>query len=95
MPQEPISPDRLMQLARGFMASRSLLSAVELGVFSALAAGPANIDELRGKIGLHQRSGRDFLDTLVALDLLDRDAAGNYANTPDTDHYLDRAKPAR
>jgi DNA-binding IclR family transcriptional regulator len=87
MPQEPISPDRLMQLAQGFMASRSLLSAVE--------RGPGNIDELRGKIGLHQRSGRDFLDTLVALDLLDRDAAGNYANTPDTDHYLDRAKPAR
>jgi hypothetical protein len=93
MPQEPVSPARLMQLAQGFMASRSLLSAVELGVFSALAAGPANIDELRDRLGLHQRSARDFLDTLVALGLLQRDAAGNYANTPDTDQYLDRAKP--
>jgi len=93
MADEPVSPARLMQLAQGFMASRSLLSAVELDVFTALAAGPATLDELREKLGLHPRSARDFLDTLVALGLLERDAAGRYSNTPDTDQYLDRGKP--
>ena len=93
MAQEPVSPARLMQLAQGFMAYRSLLSAVELGVFTALAAGPADMESLRAKLGLHPRSARDFLDTLVALGLLQRDDSGHYANTPDTDQYLDRAKP--
>ena len=39
----------------------------------------------------------DFLDALVALRMLDRSGAGTdarYANTPETDHFLDRGKPS-
>jgi hypothetical protein len=93
MAQDPVTPARLLQLGQGFMASRTLLSAVELGVFTTLAAGPADAASLRAKLGLHPRSARDFLDALVALGLLQRDEAGRYANTPETDRYLDRAKP--
>jgi hypothetical protein len=70
-----------------------LLSAIELGVFSALASGPADFDTLRDRLGLHPRSARDFLDTLVALGFLSR-ADGRYANTPETDLFLDRSKPS-
>lgn len=93
MTQDQVTPARLMQLGQGFMASRALLSAVELGVFSALAGGPADAEALRARLGLHPRASRDFLDTLVALGVLQRDAAGRYSNTPDADLFLDRAKP--
>jgi hypothetical protein len=47
---------------------------------------------LRERLGLHERSARDFLDALVALGMLKRES-GEYANTPATDLFLDRRKP--
>lgn len=87
------TPEHIMQIGMGFWASKTLLSAVELGVFSTLAAGPADLGTLQRTLALHQRSARDFLDALVALNLLEREN-GIYSNTPDTDLYLDRAKPS-
>ena len=37
---EIVTYDRIMQTAMGFWASKTLMSAVELGVFGVLAAGP-------------------------------------------------------
>ena len=82
-----------MQVGLGFWASKTLLSAVELGVFSTLADAPADLPTLQRKLALHQRSARDFLDALVALKLLERED-GIYSNTADTDLFLDRAKPS-
>ncbi len=70
-----------------------LLSAVELGLFTELARGPASLETISQRLGLHDRSARDFLDTLVALKLLGRQD-GRYSNTPDTDMFLDRGKPS-
>jgi len=82
-----------MQLGFGFWASKTLLSAVELKVFGTLSeAGPLNADELGERLGLHPRGARDFFDALVALRMLDR-TGGRYSNTPETDLFLDPAKP--
>jgi hypothetical protein len=91
MAQE-LTPDAIMQLGCGYWGSKTLLSAVELGLFTGLAKEPLTLDEIRGRFGLHERSARDFLDALVALGMLHREQ-GKYANTPATDLYLDRAKP--
>jgi hypothetical protein len=90
---EAVTPDQIMQLGVGFWGSKTLLSAIELGVFTTLAGGPATAEELQARLGLHARGGRDFLDTLVALGMLDRQPDG-YHNTPATDQFLDSAKPA-
>jgi hypothetical protein len=82
-----------MQVGFGFWASKTLLSAVELGLFSTLAEAPADLPTLQKKLSLHQRSARDFLDALVALKLLEREN-GVYRNAADTDLFLDRAKPS-
>jgi O-methyltransferase domain/Dimerisation domain len=82
-----------MQVGLGFWASKTLLTAVEPGVFSTLANAPADLPTLQRKLALHQRSARDFLDALVALKLLEREN-GIYSNTLDTDLFLDRAKPS-
>ena len=86
------TPDAIMQLGLGFWGSKTLLSAVELGLFSELAGGPLDGEELQGRLGLHERSARDFFDALVALGMLERED-GRYSNTPATDLFLDRAKP--
>ena len=82
-----------MELGFGFWGSKVLLSAVELGVFSELAKGPTDAMELSRRHGLHERSARDFFDALVALGMLQRNG-NQYSNTPETDIFLDRAKPS-
>jgi Dimerisation domain len=91
-PTPAVSPDAILQLGFGFWGSKVLLSAVELGVFTALAGTSADLETLRSRLGLHHRSARDFLDALVALGMLER-KVGRYANTPATEAFLDRAKP--
>jgi hypothetical protein len=89
------SPERIIELGQGFWSSKALLSAVELRLFTALAAadGGMTCETLRHCLGLHERGARDFFDALVALGLVRRDENGRYANTPETDLYLDRNKP--
>lgn len=93
VPAQTVSPDAILKLGMGFWGSKTLLSAIELGLFTELAAGPRSCEELRASLGLHERSAHDFLDALVALGMLDR-ADGRYANTAATDVFLDRNKPS-
>jgi O-methyltransferase domain/Dimerisation domain len=90
---DQLTPEAILPLGFGFWGSKTLLSAVELGVFSALAAGPLEAQTLVDRLGLHPRGARDFLDALVALRLLERSGT-QYANTPETARFLDRAKPS-
>ncbi len=86
---QAITPDRIMQLGFGYWGSKTLLSAVELGVFTALAAAPLDAEALRGRLGLHPRGARDFFDALVALGMLERQGDA-YRNTTETAAFLDR-----
>ena len=88
-----VSPERILQTGLAFWASKTLLSAIEMGVFTELAHGAEAFEPLRGRLGLHARSARDFLDALVALGFLTRDG-DRYANTAETDLFLDRRKPS-
>ncbi|PWB93374.1 methyltransferase [Methylosinus sporium] len=88
-----LSPEKILGLGLGFWNSKALLSAVELGLFTVLAEGPADAETLRVRLGLHERSARDFFDALVALGMLEREN-GLYRNTAETDLFLDRAKPS-
>ncbi len=87
------SPEKLLALGLSFWNAKALLSAVELGVFDALAEGPADLSTLMSKLGLHARSARDFLDALVAMKMLGRED-GVYSNTADTDLFLVRGRPS-
>ena len=89
---EPL-PDHILQVGLGFWASKTLLSAVEMEVFTELARHPEDLATLQGRLGLHPRSARDFLDALVSLKFLER-RDGRYYNTPSSDLYLDKRKPS-
>ena len=88
-----LAPDGIMKLGLGFRGAKTLLSAVELGLFTELAKAPRDGEGLRQRLGLHERGAGDFLDALVALGMIDR-VDGIYANTAETDLYLDRNKPS-
>jgi hypothetical protein len=85
--------DRIFEISGGFRSAKVLFSAVELGVFTVLAAGPHDLDRLTAEIGISKRGARDFFDALVALRLIERDSSGRYRNTTEVDYYLDREKP--
>jgi SAM-dependent methyltransferase len=90
---QELNPSNILQLGLAFWGAKTLLTAVELGLFTELAAGPADGKKLAGRLGLHERGARDFFDALVALKMLSRDGA-SYQNTPETDLFLDRNKPS-
>ncbi|MCT0229855.1 methyltransferase [Synechococcus sp. CS-1324] len=90
---DPLDPEKILQTGFGFWPAKTLLSAIEIGVFTELSQGELCFASLSGRLGLHPRSARDFLDALVALGFLVR-TADNYANTAETDFFLDRNKPS-
>src|SRR5688572_5517045 len=92
MNQQP-NPEKILQTGLAFWASKTLLSAVEMGLFTELSRGPESLESISGRLGLHPRSARDFLDALVALGFVQR-TGDRYANTPETDLFLDRNKPS-
>jgi FAD/FMN-containing dehydrogenase/SAM-dependent methyltransferase len=91
--ENQLTPESIMKVGMAFWGSKTLLSAVELGIFSELASsGPLDAEALRERFDLHPRSATDFFDALVALGMLEREN-GRYTNTPETALFLDRAKP--
>ena len=94
--EKQITPSKIMQIGMGFMATKTLLAAVHLDLFTHLSAAPLTGPEIQRKLGLHPRSLYDFLDGLVALGFLTREGVkenARYYNTAETDTFLDRRKP--
>jgi hypothetical protein len=97
MSRMELDPSHLMQVGMGFWASKTVLSAVELELFTQLGGEAMTGQELGERLGLHPRAIYDFLDTLVALRFLERDgdgSEGRYRNTAETATFLDKRSPA-
>lgn len=91
MAPSTLTPQRILQTGTGFWASKALLSAVEIGVFTELSNGPLALADLCQQLNLHPRGARDFFDCLLALGFLER-TGECYRNTPETELFLDRGK---
>lgn len=74
-----VKPDAIFQIGCGFMASKLLFVANEIGLFEKLADGPATLDELMQRIGVPRRTMRIVTDALVALGLVEY-RGGRYEN---------------
>ncbi|MCB0926024.1 MAG: methyltransferase [Mycobacterium sp.] len=85
-----------MSIGAGYCASKVLLSAIGLRLFTTLADDAMTAPALAERLGLLSRPATDFFDALVSLDLLARDGDGagaRYRNTPETARFLDEASP--
>lgn len=88
-------PSKIMQIGMGFWASKTLLTAVNLKLFTHLAQSKLTGKEIQNRLDLHERSLFDFLDTLVALGFLKRTGIRHdavYQNSDDSNLYLDQNK---
>ena len=90
---EHITPEPILQLGLAFWGSKTLLSAVELGLFTHLATKPRSAETVSAELALHPRGVNDFLDALVSLGMLERHD-DDYQNAPAADLFLDRNKPS-
>ena len=87
-----LTPQPILEIAAGFMASKQLFVASRIGLFAALGAGPASLDELARRCGTPRRTTRILADAMTALDLLERHGEV-YANTPATGAFLSGLTP--
>lgn len=91
-PDTELSPEPILQIAGGFMASKHLFAANELGIFEALGQGPTDLAGLAGRTGLTPRGARISVDAMVALGLVERDGEA-YRNGPVAAAYLTGGTP--
>jgi len=94
------TPAAILQIGTGFWASKVLLTAVNLELFTHLAKqGPMPAKDIKTALQLKcsDRNLFDFLDTLTGLEFLNREGlldSAHYSNTVDTAVFLDKAKPS-
>jgi hypothetical protein len=79
---QKLDPSHIMQVGLGFWASKTLLTAVKLELFTKLALRPLTAKEIKYEICLNDRGLFDFLDTLVALGFLQRSGIKNTLSIP-------------
>jgi ubiquinone/menaquinone biosynthesis C-methylase UbiE len=68
-----ITPGPILKIATGFMAAKHLFAASEIGLFEALASGPANLEELAGKTAVPARTVGIVAAAMVSLGLIDQE----------------------
>ncbi len=84
-------PDDLSAMVRGFQASRIILTAVELNLFTAIGGG-ASATEVARRLRTQPRGTTLLLNALVALDLLVKDGE-IYRSGEVAARYFDEASP--
>jgi len=94
--ERQIEPSRIMDIGLGFWGSKTLLTAVKLGIFTTLGVDKLSADEIKTELGLHERGVYDFLDSLVSLGFLNREGilgGARYSNTEETNAFLNKNSP--
>ncbi len=76
-----VTPEPIMQIAEGFMAAKHLFTASAIGLFEALADGPATCTEIAAKCRIPQRTLSISADAMASMGLLRRDG-DRYRNSP-------------
>lgn len=84
---ESVTSEAITRIATGFMASKQLFVANEIGLFAELADGPLDLDDLAARCGVPRRTARVLADAMTALGLLDA-SQGRYTNRPETQAFL-------
>jgi hypothetical protein len=86
----PPRPDtaRLQDLALSFQKSAALMSAVDLGIFTAISRGAHSIGDVAQATEITPTNAERLVGTLRALGLVTESADGNLENAPDAERFL-------
>jgi hypothetical protein len=75
-----VTPEPIMKIATGFMAAKFLFTANKIGLFEALASGPANLKEIADRISVPLRTTGIVTAAMVSLGLIEQEE-GRYRNS--------------
>lgn len=81
------TPERIVDIAIGFMGAKQLDAASRIGLFKSLAGGPKNLAEIVEATKCQERQVRTLADAMNGLGLLERQG-GNYSLAADSAKYL-------
>ena len=82
-----VTPQLVFEVASGFMASKLLFLANEVGLFEQLADGPTSLDELAQRTNVAKVRLRIIADAMIVTGLLQRNA-DEYQNSPTAAAFL-------
>ena len=80
-------PDRIVDIAIGYMGAKQLFAAARTGLFRALAEGERDVAGLASETGLSEQMARILADAMNGLGLLER-RDGRYRLAPDAAAHL-------
>ena len=83
----PDNPDPILELFLSFWVARTVMAAVEMGVFDLVDGDGMDEAEASATLGLRARPARGLFDTCVATGLLER-AEGRIRATPAASRFL-------
>lgn len=93
MSAEPrLSTRRLNDMGLGFMGAGTVLAAIELRLFDALAGGSLTAAEVGRELGMPVERAEKLITACAALELVERNGLG-ISNAPDVERFLVRGQP--
>ena len=90
----PVTPERIIQFAWGYVPPLVLEAAVRHRVFDVLDAGPKTISEVQMETGASERGLTAVMNALVGMNFLEKDKHGVFSLTPESAAFLVSSKPA-
>ncbi len=84
---------RLQRISKAFWESAALMSAVELGVFTAIARGDNTIARLSAAINIEEVNAERLLTALTAMELINR-RDDEFTNAEDVQRFLVEDSPS-
>jgi hypothetical protein len=90
----PVTPERIMQFAWGYVPPLVLEAAIRHRIFDLLDSGPKTVSEIQKETGASERGLGAVMNVLVGLDFLAKDKQGRFSLTPESAAFLVSTKPA-
>ncbi len=89
-----VTPERIMQMAWGYVPPLVLEAAIRHHVFDVLDSGPKDIWEVQKATGASARGLTAIMDALVGLNFLSKDEQNRFSLTPESSTFLVTTKPS-
>jgi ubiquinone/menaquinone biosynthesis C-methylase UbiE len=90
----PVTPERIMQLAWGYVPPLLLEAAIRHRIFDLLDGGPKTVSEIQKETGASERGLSAVMNALVGLNFLAKDKQGYFSLTPESATFLVSTKPS-
>jgi ubiquinone/menaquinone biosynthesis C-methylase UbiE len=90
----PVTPERIMQFAWGYVPPLVLEAAIRHRVFDLLDGSPKTLSEVQKESGASERGLTAVMNALVGMNLLAKDKQGLFSLTPESSAFLVSTKPS-